>query len=303
MYHLELLTINLRQISLSFIFLLMSLCFCAAQNITFNTQADVSLTIDDTGTDPIVNLNTLSNVMTIEGDFIVTNNPSLNTLSLPSLSFVVGTFFMNNSDDIISGQFSPNISVNGSVRFSNVGAFDQNLTNSFVNIAGDLIITESSWLTIEGFANLVNLGGSLAITNNDDLVSIVNGAFSNLNIVQVDLRIGSLAGVNPSPETLGNIALVDVSGLDHITTVNGNIVVENSPNLPNLNGLHNIANLGGSIRLHNLGITQISAFNNLTQINISLELSDLPLLTDISSLSGLLSIGDDLRLTNLTFYS
>ncbi|MBL0685447.1 T9SS type A sorting domain-containing protein [Aquimarina mytili] len=123
---------------------------------------------------------------------------------------------------------------------------------------------------------------------------------------------GSLTIKESSP---GNIT--DISNLETLTKITGNLSIKNNQNLENLDGLYNLAELGGDFVLYDnpnlirIGISidniehipgvsldpnSPSPFYKLTTIGGKLSITNHPMLFDISSFANITTIGGELYL-------
>jgi len=109
-------------------------------------------------------------------------------------------------------------------------------------------------------------------------------------------------------ELQGNVVvqgdITNLDGLANITSVSGNLEINNSPTLVNLNGLRNLTFLGGDLTIRGSttwsgyciypALTGLSGLEKLTAIGGSFSLSCLEI-HDFSGLGNLKSIGGDLN--------
>jgi hypothetical protein len=87
-------------------------------------------------------------------------------------------------------------------------------------------------------------------------------------------------------------ALTDISGLRNLTSVGGDFVIRDNDDLKNLSGLENLASVGGDLKIYNnVALTSLSVLENLTSIGGELFIVDNPALTSLSGLENLTWVG------------
>lgn len=112
--------------------------------------------------------------------------------------------------------------------------------------------------------------------------------YPNCTEIAGDLNVGTGSGSASD--------VTDLSPLNNLTRVNGNLVLERL-SVTSINGLTNMATIGGwlYIGLSNT-LTNLNGLNNLTSVGISVNLRDNAALTNISGLNSLTSIGTFLQI-------
>ena len=82
--------------------------------------------------------------------------------------------------------------------------------------------------------------------------------------------------------------ITSLSGLNVITSVGGNLVIECNTLLTNLSGLNNLTSVGGNLYIGgNLKLTNIVGLNHLTQLGGNLTITNNPVLLSLSGLEGI----------------
>lgn len=158
---------------------------------------------------------------------------------------------------------------------------------------GDVIL--SSQEEVSGFAssfpNCTEIAGNLTITGSDitDL-----SALSNLTDVEGSLLLRF------------NFDLDSLAGLDHISSVEGNLEVSGNNDLATLSELANVSSLGGSLLIgNNNDLTSLTGLDGLSSVPGDIVISrndhliSLAALNNISSLGGMLVIAVNNKLTTL----
>ncbi|NOR88028.1 MAG: hypothetical protein GQ527_10495, partial [Bacteroidales bacterium] len=93
--------------------------------------------------------------------------------------------------------------------------------------------------------------------------------------------------------------LIDISGLSNVEYING-IDIKNNRNLKSINCFDKVTSLEGSINIYaNDSLTYISSLQNLTHIGGSFTIKYNDLLTDLPSFPYLVEIGGNMDLSNI----
>ncbi len=257
---------------------------CPPGSVTISTQQQVDdfsinypgctvisgdLTIFEGFTDPIMNLNGLSQIEMVTGNLTFGDFLNIPTLTgLNNLTSVGGNLSLNNS------------------RLTNLNGLE-NLSS----IGGDLTCEFNYFLTdISGLQSLSSLGGDIFLWENSVLPNLVG--LENLTVINGDFKI------------LGNSSNT-MEGLNNLTSIVGDLEIITNTGLMNMNGLENLTSIGGKLEIDALGLSSISGLQNLTSIGSHLIIKNTSSLTDLSGLEnlnvigGLLNISDNIGLTNL----
>lgn len=143
-----------------------------------------------------------------------------------------------------------------------------------IKVEGDLHL--SGDIDVEEFKNskVTVITGELYIT---DVSTIDLKAFSNVT------KVGALF-----VQDCEN--LTSLSGLEKLTSINGDVSFYNNPALASLFGLENLELIGGGLDIENSGLTTLSGLNNLASIGNGLGLYENTVLTSLSGLENLKSV-------------
>ncbi len=194
-------------------------CRILNKDLLLKNQAEVNdfkyckingdLTIQESSTASITNLNGLANLSIVTGDLVINNNQAINNIDpLSSINTVIGDFI-----------------VKGNSSLTSVG----NVSN-LTAIGGKLSIENNPVLSsLSGFSEVHSLGGDIHIENNQALTNL-NG----LNISGLDPYRYCDINIHNNPN------LVNIDALSKITFVPGDVSITSNPALQNLNGLSNI---------------------------------------------------------------
>lgn len=258
----------------------------------------------------ISNLTPLSNLETIGSTFTIFFNPSLTSLEgLSNLTSIGGDLH---------------------VRF-NDGLLHMDDLASLTQIEGELILNSNDAMTnLDGLSNLISLGGGIHILNNDLLTNIQG--LSNLTVINGDIEINynialtSFAGFQSLTIVQGNFyingsSLNNLSALDNLETIEGDLRIERLNSLEVLNGFNKLNSVFGDLRIsdnisliniqgfsnlndvenilieNNHSLTEVNGFGTLTQINGGLELFANYSLAKIGAFQAITTIGGDVELS------
>jgi hypothetical protein len=255
----------------------------------------------------ITNLNGLINIQKVN---------SLVILNVPNLTDYTGLNNLTNTTGAFSIQGTTGSSISGFSNLTSVGAFDiSGITVSSFSGFSNLTSVGSSFgfsnctaSTISGFNKLVSIGGYLVLQNNPNLISI-NGMDNVVSIQGLYVYNNSTLTTIPGAVIIdtdayisNNNALTSLSGLNKLTTINGNFLIFNNQNLSSLTGLNSLSSIGGPLQIQNNdSLLNLSGLNNLTTINGvngTLYITDNQVLNSIAALENLESINGTLAINN-----
>lgn len=304
---------------------------CPENDVTLTTQAEVdqflvdypfcaiipgTLTINDAGTDPIINLDGLQNVQTVYG--LTIQNTSLTDFS--------------GLDDLVT--------ISGNVVIDNISGDNINFLSGITMIEGNLVIQNNTALiNLTALNTLTHLDGSLEIKNNDALTTlsglenIISNTITNLvienndnlstcnmNAVCVYLANGwpaTIAGNDTGCDTVaevegtcntaecppGDIEFNSQAELDYFilqypncTQINGLVIINgiSSNDITNLNALHNITHIESSLSIEHTQLLNYEGLNNLETIGGGIVSFENNMLVNFNGLENLEEIGGSL---------
>ena len=197
------------------------------------TQINGDLRIEENVINNITNLNGLSQIISIEGDLIVTSNSALITLK-----------GLNNLTTI-KGQ----LGIWRNASLENIGDLDHLKT-----ITGNLTITKNaSLVNLNGLNNLTSIEGLLRVKENN-LLTNLNG-LNNVTHIGKDLWVGN------------NKNMKSLSGLENVKSIKGSLLISLNKSLMNIDGLKNLASIEGSIKIwENASLANLNGLDNVTSI-------------------------------------
>lgn len=278
--------------------------------------------------DDITNLNSLSALRKVTGNFFIMNNSKLQTLdglsALDSVTvdlLITNNTLLSNINALSSLNSAGGVILDGS-KLSNLDGF-----SSLEKIEGPLYIANNNdLLDITGFSSLRSIGG-LRIENNMNLNNI--SGFDNLTTAgQIDIvnnpKLGGINGfsslVNIESENRvwfgnrgdllieGNDALTNIQGFLALASVQQVIRINRNNQLSNLDGFPSLRSASGFILSDNSTLSTVNGFNQIDSMSGPLIIENNYKLTDINGFSSLKSadymiIGDNFSLTNLDGFS
>jgi len=214
-----------------------------SQYFILSTQAEVDnfnytslpglLIIDDAVNGNITNLDGLSELTSIGGNLIISNNPGLTNISgLSNLTSVGEKFYFIKNYALINLDGLSNLdSIGGTFYlFDNRALTNINGLSDLTSIGNDCVIRENSALTnINGLSNLTSIGGDFRVKLNNALLNIDG-------LTGLTQMIGTL-------EISQNFSLANINGLLTLTSI-GVLSIRLNPSLGDIDGLSNLTYAG-----------------------------------------------------------
>jgi len=249
------------------------------------SQVTGNLTIEEVVPGGIINLNSLSKLVSVGGYFDLSNNIALNNINGLSNLISVGGRFTIYQNEVLT----------------NLDAL-----SSLTDIGGTLGIVDNPLLVnLDGLNSLNYIGADLNINSNASLTSIVG--LSNLSWIAGGLTIGH-SSVLTNLDGLSEItsiqslffhslsALTDISGLSGLDSVKGQFSMDGCRNLTNLNGLSHLSYVGGNFTLWGNGFTDINGLIHLQTIVGDLNIGYNFRLPNLSGLDGVSAFDGSVRI-------
>ncbi|MCO6492978.1 MAG: T9SS type A sorting domain-containing protein [Phaeodactylibacter sp.] len=288
------------------------------------------LRIQDDGTDPITNLDALSNLASVEGELRIMHNGQLTNLDgLSNLASLEGNLAIYNNaqldnldglsaltsvgEQLVIYNNSQLSNLTGLSALASVGeqlniSYNGQLTNltglsNLAGVGGSMTISHNAQLTsLTGLSNLASIGSYLNIQNNPQLNDLT--ALSNLASLGEDLSIqnnaqlsnltglSGLTSITEDLEIKSNAQLTSLTGLSNLASVGGDVVIENNNQLPNLEGLSALVSVAERISIHNNAqLTNLDGLSALANVTWNLEIYNNPLLSECCALNTVLNGG------------
>ncbi len=136
-------------------------------------------------------------------------------------------------------------------------------------IEGDIDIFNDDITNLNGFSVLTSIAGSLSIKWATSLVDL--SGLENITSIGGDLYIGVLPSWKPS----GNDSLINLDGLSGLKSIGGNLYIGFNASLTSIEGLSNLTSIGGSLEIEgNASMPNLNGLENLTSIPGNLEIGD-----------------------------
>lgn len=296
---------------------------CPASNVSFSTQAQVdayglyypncteisgSLSISG-GT--ITDLSPLNTIQTINGHLNIVSTSFTNLNSLGNLTSVKNLSIRHNSQlQDISGlsdvlELSASNSTGLIIEYNpllatcsipSICAYTSNVNNprTINNNAGGCANNGALGLACEALLPSCPESTSIGFTNQQQLN---NFALNYPNCTNFPGHIYIYADLDLTPlqnlQTIGgNFGIMynihDLDGLNALTSIGGDLTIQDSNQLQNLNALQNLTSIGGSLIIKNIPLlVNLDHLESLTHIGTGIRLESNAALVDISALSQL----------------
>jgi len=135
--------------------------------------------------------------------------------------------------------------------------------------------------------------GNVTLRNQADVDTYAT-IYPNCTKIQGQLKIGGyFAG--------GNSDITDVSPLQSVTTITGNLLIVFNEALTNINGLNQIALVGGNVHVFdNMMLTNLQGLGGLVEIEGNFKVEGNPGLKNLQGLEELVSVGGDMSIARNT---
>lgn len=210
-------------------------------------------------------LDELENLVYVEENLILDENISLiNINGLESLTHVGGNLEFRNNFTLqhISGLNSLEFVGGSLIFFGNITLVDITEIEVLNEIHGDLIISENHTLeNLDGLINLSQIEGDFILDAENVILNDLAGLGSLENIG------GDFYCALPDATT--------IDGLEALSTVDGNVLIEFMENVANLNGLGGLTNVGGDLTIReNNNLVDCDALAAISMIGGDLEIHD-----------------------------
>ena len=292
---------------------------CLPNGITFSTQGQINnfqsnypgcteiegdVTIEESYSGAILNLNGLSVITAIGGNLVIENNNSLSHLAGLENLISIGKnldISINNSLTSLAG-LGNLTSVGGDDIFiyGNNSLLSISALSGLTIINGNLLISYTALTKLTGLQNVTEIHGDCRIEENSDLNSLtgldnltsiggwLNIEGSNLtNLSGLD-NLNSIAGdfyISDNPE------LVSLTGLENLKLIGGVFYIVANNSLPNFTGLSSLEFLFGDLYIvYNNSLNSLIGLEKLTSIGSAMYITENNSLKNLTGLEKLSSI-------------
>lgn len=269
------------------------------------TRVGESLTLSGAS---LANINGLSNLTQIGKDFTISNNVIPTLAGLQNLLSVGKDLKLNGCDSLTDISALSNLNTIG-LLFLKDNSVLTDLTGLH-NIASTNTIwieNNDALMDLNQFSNLTNLAGSIFIFENDILndisgLSNISQPINNQYIaISNNPRLQSLNGLqsisNITVQLIieGNTDLTNLEGLNSVDSIMGDCFISNNENLQHLRGLDNLVFIGNELRiLENPNLLNVEGIEQLSNVGNNLLIKDNSNLLSLSGMENIISVGRDL---------
>ena len=245
--------------------------FCLPEGITFTTQEEIDNfqtnypgcteiegDVIISGTE-ITNLNGLSVLTSIGGDFDIVGNEILTSLSgMEGITSIGATLSIWGNGTLIS--------LSG--------------LEGLTSIGGEFTIDSNSSLEcMTGLENLTSIGGNLNINGNEAMTSLFG--LESLTSIGYALNISS------------NYTLANLSGLESLTSIGWALRIEGNDDLTGMSGLESLTSIGGELLIrYNYALTSLFGLENIDAgsiLDLGIYNNDLLSTCDVQSICNYLT--------------
>lgn len=156
---------------------------------------------------------------------------------------------------------------------------DVELLKNYTAVAGSLVIS-GKVKSLKGLESLTLIGRTLSVSGSYKKTLMTNlSGLQNIRSVGGDLQIDS------------NEALKSLSGLQNIQSIGGDLEILRNTSLTDLSSLDGLMSVGGDLNfMYNDALTSLAGLENITSINGSLYIYDNNALANLSGIQNLTSI-------------
>lgn len=209
----------------------------------------VDMTIDDSISGTITNLDGLNQLTTIGRSLFIEDNSNLKNLyGLNQLTSIGLALDIKNNPSLTNvDDLSQMLSINSYLNIQN--------NDALINVDGlNQLTFVGSYLMIKGNNSLMNLDGLSQVAFVGEHLWID----ANFSLTNVD-GLSQITSVGRDIYISGNSVLTNVDGLSQITSVGNNLTILFNPYLTNLDGLNQITSIEGDIQIEYNSLSQCCA--------------------------------------------
>ena len=239
----------------------------------------------------------------------------------------IDSFAQNYNCNVIEG----NLTISFYTNYGSIDFMDLSGLNGLESITGNLVIDGNNrFLDFSGLNNLESIGGDFRVTKNTfmvnfnglDNLSYIGGHFridGNPNLLNLEgvenltevsklsiydnFYLESLEGLKintiDGPFILNrNQTLVNLSGLESLNQINGELSVNQNNNLVNFVGLSGVEKIGSLLIINNPVLENFTGLENLSDVDGPVKIEDNNALINVSGLNSVTRIFTTLQIAN-----
>lgn len=227
----------------------------------------------------LVSIDGFSSLQNVYGGFALRYNKLDNLNALNSLSFVGDDFSITGSDSLVN--------LEG--------------LNNLTSIGGSLYLENNeSLINLQGLNQLCKIGGGMSVQNNDalegfdglqqlDSVGCISLKY-NGNIENLE-GLGSLKYIKESVH-IEYDGIRSLSGTHELNYLGSDIIIENAPNLEDVNAFGLVEHLYGKLKLYETGVKNMHGFESLKTIDDELYITHNDSLKNMEGLNNLETVNN-----------
>ncbi len=287
----------------------------------------------------LTSLQGLDAILSVGGDYIIMNNPVLNTPGMHGIELITigGDFIFEDNNSMSSIAFFTDIDVvSGNVTIRNNSLLNEIDLISLETVGGSFILRNNDALVSFDFVSFTSCGalriednllletgtsgltdiGSAFISNNAELQNLniltnvvnIQGDFAFLSVVQ-NPKLTDISGLNNLEIIEGTIELRDgiypiLDGMNNLVTVDGGIRIFSNTSLTEISGISNLVSCDFVDLFNNTLLSEISGLNSLTTVTGgSFDIFGSPLTNNLPGLSNLQEVNSDFRITSCSSFA
>lgn len=249
-----------------------------AANLYTSIVGNLTIGIWGTSNSSIIDLSSLTNLTSIDGDLKIYLNSALTTLNgLDNIATINGDLEIYDHDQLTDVKLSSLTTVGGGLELFNLDMVTNfNDLSNLSSVGGNTFINNNPSITnLGGLSSLSSINGLLNIYNNDALITIGLDALTSVGNITIE----------------GNEQLLNFYGLENINLHNRNLSIIANDNITSLNGFVFNNSHGNLYISHNPILTDLSLLTNLNTIVGTLNIQNNDALTNLNGFSNLSVVG------------
>ena len=261
----------------------------------------------------LLSLDGLSVLNSVHGLFITLNNKLNSIEALSNLNVIESNpynnaFLISRNDSLTSLEGLDSVhTIDGSAVISDNGLLNLYGLRNLKRVNGYLSIESSEFLlNLNGLENLERIAGRFRIAFNTAMLNLEG--LDNLKRVEGELEIHQNALINLNGCKIEHVEklnifnsnhLIDLTGLEGLTSINGDVIIKFNDALVNLMGLNNLKSIGGEFIIYlNKSLVDLQGLEALEEVSplaaMPFEIKYNDNLQTLRGLNSLKTVGNDL---------